>query len=136
VMVDPIEGTRTPVDAAVAETLGGDAHMFYPSLPERPVARGDLLRLVLRGRRSDLFTILLMGAAGGLLAMLTPVLTGQVFGSVIPGADRAGLAQITLALAVSAIAGAVFQVTRSIAVLRLGGKADGSLQSAVWDRLL
>ena len=135
-MVDPVEGTRTPVDAALAEALSGDAHMLYPPLPERPVLRGDLFRLALRGRRGDVLTILLMGAAGGLLGLLVPILTGQVFGSVIPGANRGQLGQITLALIVSALAGAVFQVTRSIAVLRLGGKADGSVQAAVWDRLL
>ena len=134
--VDPVERVRTPVDAAVAETLSGDAHMFYPPLPERPATRGDLLRLALRGRRGDVLTVLLMGAAGGLLSLLVPILTGQVFGSVIPGAARGQLGQITLALIVSALAGAAFQVTRSIAVLRLGGKADGSLQGAVWDRLL
>jgi NHLM bacteriocin system ABC transporter ATP-binding protein len=135
-MVDPVERTRSPVDAALAETLAGDAHMLYPPLPERPVARGDLLRLGLRGRRGDLWIIVLMGALGGLLGLLVPILTGQVFGSVIPGAARGQLGQITLALIVSALAGSVFQVTRSIAVLRLGGKADGSLQAAVWDRLL
>ncbi len=34
------------------------------------------------------------------------------------------------------MAGAIFQITRSLAVLRLGGKVDGAVQSAVWDRLL
>ncbi len=135
-MVDPVEGTRVRVDAAVAESLSGDAHMFYPPLPERPVTRGDLLRTSLAGRRKDLLTVLLMGAGGGLLGMLVPVLTGQLFGSVIPGAERGQLLQITLALGVAALAGAVFQLTRSIAVLRIGGKADGRVQSAVWDRLL
>ncbi|HEX9944654.1 MAG TPA: NHLP bacteriocin export ABC transporter permease/ATPase subunit [Thermoanaerobaculia bacterium] len=135
-LVDPVERTRTPVNAALAETLSGDAYMFYPPLPERPVTRGDLLRMALRGRGGDILTLLLMGAAGGLLGLLVPILTGQVFGNVIPSADRGQLGQITLALIVSALAGGVFQVTRSIAVLRLGGKADGTLQGAVWDRLL
>jgi NHLM bacteriocin system ABC transporter ATP-binding protein len=135
-MIDPVERTRTPVDAALAETLTGDAYMFYPPLPERPVTRRDLFRMALQGRRGDLVTILLMGAAGGLLGLLIPILTGQLFGNVIPSADRGQLGQITLALIVSALAGSVFQITRSIAVLRLGGKADASLQAAVWDRLL
>jgi ATP-binding cassette subfamily C protein len=135
-MVDPVAQTRTPVDAALAEALSGDAHMLYPPLPERVVTRMDLLRLGLQGCRGDLLTVLLMGAAGGLLGMLLPILTSQVFGDVIPGADRGQLGQITLALIASAFGGAVFQLTRSIAVLRVGGKADGSLQSAVWDRLL
>jgi ATP-binding cassette subfamily C protein len=135
-LVDPAEGTRQPVDAALAESLSGDAFMFYPPLPERPLTRGDLLRHALADQRKELMTILLMGGAGGLLALLIPILTGQVFGSIIPNANRPQLLQITLALVVSALAGAVFQVTRSIAVLRLGGKIDGALQGAVWDRLL
>ncbi|HYO15090.1 MAG TPA: NHLP bacteriocin export ABC transporter permease/ATPase subunit, partial [Thermoanaerobaculia bacterium] len=135
-MVDSVERTRTPVDAAVAESLAGDAHMFYPPLPERPVTRGDLLRVAVEGRRDDLLTIFFMGLGGGLLGLLVPILTGQVFGNLIPSADRSQLLQVTLALIVAAVAGSIFQVTRSIAVLRLGGKADGSVQSAVWDRLL
>ncbi|MEA2562618.1 MAG: hypothetical protein QOH06_4122 [Acidobacteriota bacterium] len=135
-MVDPADGTRTPVDRAVFEGLSGDAHMFYPPLPEGPVTWRDLARRALTGRRRDLLTIVLMGLGGGLLALLIPILTGQAFGNVIPGADRSQLLQITLALIVGALASASFQVTRSIAVLRLSGKADGLLQSAVWDRLL
>jgi NHLM bacteriocin system ABC transporter ATP-binding protein len=135
-IVDPVERTRMPVDTAVAEGLSGDAHMLYTPLPERPLQAGDLLRLAFMGRRRDLTSVLLMGLGGGLLGLLVPILTGQVFGSVIPGAERSQLLQITLALILSATAGAIFQVTRSIAVLRLGGKVDGVLQSAVWDRLL
>ncbi|HEX3130137.1 MAG TPA: NHLP bacteriocin export ABC transporter permease/ATPase subunit, partial [Thermoanaerobaculia bacterium] len=135
-LIDPVAGTRTPVDAAVAETLSGDGFMFYPPLPERPVSKADLLAMALRERRDDLGTILFMGLCGGLLALLVPILTGQVFGNVIPSADRGQLAQIAMALIVAALASAAFQVTRSIAVLRLGGKLDGTVQSAVWDRLL
>ncbi|HEV7507456.1 MAG TPA: NHLP bacteriocin export ABC transporter permease/ATPase subunit [Thermoanaerobaculia bacterium] len=136
VLADPVAGTRVPVNEAVAETLSGDAHMLYPPLPARPVGLGDLARMAFGGRRRDLATILLMGLAGGLLGLLVPILTGQVFGTVIPGADRSQLLQITLALIVTSVAGAIFQVIRSLAVLRLGGKVDGAVQSAVWDRLL
>jgi NHLM bacteriocin system ABC transporter ATP-binding protein len=135
-LIDPVARTRTPVDAVVAEALSGDAFMFYPPLPERPVHKGDLLAMALRDRRDDLGTILLMGLCGGLLALLVPILTGQLFGNIIPSADRGQLAQIAMALIVAALASAAFQVTRSIAVLRLGGKLDGTVQSAVWDRLL
>lgn len=135
-LLDPEKRTRIPVDEAVAEGLEGEAYMFYPPLPERPLGKWDLLRAALRDRRDDLGTILLMGVGGGLLGLLIPIVTGYVFGSVIPAADRSRLLQMTLALVLSALAAAAFQITRSIAVLRLGGKIDGSLQAAVWDRLL
>ena len=136
VLADPVERTRIPVDDAVAESLSGDAYLFYSPLPERPVTRKDLLRAALRDRKDDLWTLLLMGVAGGLLGLLLPVLTGQIFGTAIPSADRSRLWQMTAALIVSAFAAAAFQITRSIAVLRLGGKFDGNVQAAVWDRLL
>ena len=135
-VVDPVERTRAPVDAALAESLSGDAFMFYPPLPERPLRPADLVRAAFGDRRRDLATIVLMGLAGGLLATIVPLLTGHVFGQVIPGADRARLWQVVAALVVAAIGAGLFQVVRSFAVLRLGGKMDGSLQAAVWDRLL
>ncbi len=127
---------RRRVDLDLAETLAGDAYMLYPPLPERPVGWRDLAAAALRDRRRDLGTIALMGVAGGLLALLVPILSGRLFGSVIPAADRPQLLEMVLGLVVAAVAGGLFQLVRSIAVLRLGGKMDGSLQAAVWDRLL
>ncbi|HYU34606.1 MAG TPA: NHLP bacteriocin export ABC transporter permease/ATPase subunit, partial [Thermoanaerobaculia bacterium] len=135
-MVDPVEGTRVAVDARVAESLSGEAFMFYPPLPSRPLTMGDLFRAALRDRRHDLTTIVLMGVAGGVLGLVVPIVTGRIFGGAIPAADRSYLIELTLALILAAVAAATFQVTRSIAVLRLGGKMDGSVQAAVWDRLL
>jgi ATP-binding cassette subfamily C protein len=135
-LVDPSDGRRVRVDRTVAESLEGEAVMFYTPLPERPVGLRDLGAAALRGRRRDLGMLVLMGVGGGLLALLVPLLTGYLFGGVIPGSDRRQLLQVTLALVVGALAGAGFQITRSIAVLRLSGKMDGSLQAAVWDRLV
>ena len=135
-MVEPVEGTRTPVDQAVAESLEGMATMFYTPLPERPLTAGDLARSALRGQGRDLALVALMGLGGGLLATLTPVLTGFLFGRAIPNSDQQQVFQMTAALVVSALATGIFQIVRGIAVLRIGGKMDGSLQAAVWDRLM
>ncbi|MEM7051280.1 MAG: NHLP bacteriocin export ABC transporter permease/ATPase subunit [Acidobacteriota bacterium] len=135
-LVDPSTGERHKVDGALAERLDGSAFMLYPPLPERAVQVRDLARAALRGRGRDLTTILAMGVAGGLVGLVVPLMTGRIFGHVIPSADRSQLAQMTLGLIISALAAGIFQITRSIAVLRLGGKVDGTVQAAVWDRLL
>ncbi|MEM7517510.1 MAG: ABC transporter transmembrane domain-containing protein, partial [Planctomycetota bacterium] len=135
-ITDPLTGEQLKVDEAVSEGLAGEAYMFYPALPERPAGFLDLLRMAVFRRSSDVLTILAMGAAGGILSLLVPILTGQIFGDVIPDADRSRLFQMVLALAAAALAAGAFQVTRAIAVLRISGKVDGSLQTAVWDRLL
>lgn len=133
---DPEDGSTAPVDETVAESLEGRAVMFYPPLPEREVGFLDLLRLAFRDRRRDLSTLLLTGAAGGLLALLVPLVTARLFGEVIPDADRTQLVQMAVALGLAAVASGAFQVTRAIAMLRMGGKIDGSVQAAVWDRLM
>ena len=135
-LVDPAAGTRQPAGAALAESLTGEAYMFYPPLPERPLGKGDLVRYTLARVRPELGTILAMGVVGGLLGLLVPIATAEVFGSAIPGANASQLLAVTLALIAAGVGAAVFQVTRSIAVLRLGAKMEGSLQAAVWDRLL
>ena len=135
-MFDTATQARTPVDDEVAESLSPDGYVFYPALPERPVRFPDLVRLAFQGRRRELLSILLMGLGGGVLALFTPLVTEQLFGRVIPSADRSQLLEMILALVVAALGATAFQVTRSIAVLRLTGKIDGSLQAAVWDRLL
>ncbi|HEY6323904.1 MAG TPA: NHLP bacteriocin export ABC transporter permease/ATPase subunit [Thermoanaerobaculia bacterium] len=135
-LADPASGTRQPADAALAESLTGEAYMFYPPLPERPLGKGDLVHYTLARVRPELGTILAMGVAGGLLGLLVPIATAEVFGSAIPGANASQLVAVTLALIAAGAGAAVFQVTRSVAVLRLGAKIEGSLQAAVWDRLL
>ncbi len=135
-LVDPAAGRRATVDQATAESLGAEAFMLYTPLPERPVTARDLLRAALGGRRGDLWTLLLMGLASGILALLVPIVTGQVFGHAIPDADRPGLLQLTLVLVVGALAASAFQLTRSFTVVRLSARLEGSVQAAIWDRLL
>ncbi|MEM9553557.1 MAG: NHLP bacteriocin export ABC transporter permease/ATPase subunit [Acidobacteriota bacterium] len=135
-LLDPKTGERKAVDEVVANGLEAEAFMFYPSLPERAVELFDLVRLATHGQRRDVVVMLAMGAATGLLALLVPILTGHIFGNVIPAADERSLFQMSLALAAAALAAFGFRLTRSIALLRISGKLDGSLQAAVWDRLL
>ncbi|HYN88976.1 MAG TPA: ABC transporter transmembrane domain-containing protein, partial [Ardenticatenaceae bacterium] len=135
-LLDPMAQSRTPVTREVADTLEPFAHSFYRTFPERLLTTRDLIELGLRGAGRDLATIVLTGIAGGVLALLVPVATGVIFDSLIPAAERAQLVQLSLALIVSALTAAAFQVVRSVAVLRLEGRIDTSIQAAVWDRLL
>ena len=70
------------------------------------------------------------------MGIVTPYATGLIFDRLIPGAERSQLVQMALILLIIAIAGSMFTLTRSFAVLRLQAKIDKGLQAAVWDRLL
>jgi NHLM bacteriocin system ABC transporter ATP-binding protein len=135
-MYDPVARSRIPVNAAVAASLEPFAWCFYRPFPARALTAGDLVRFGLNGSQRDLATVLMMGAGVGLLGMALPVVTGVVFDSIIPGADRSQLRVVTLLLIVAAVCGSIFQVVQSFALRRLETKMDARIQAAVWDRLL
>ncbi len=133
---DPAQLETLPVDEGVASELTGTAFAFYRSFPERPLRALDLVRFGIRGTGRDLLTLLVVSVAGGLLALLVPVVTGVVFDRLIPSGEQTQLLVLGGALAASALAIALFQIVRSIVLLRVEGRMDSSIQAAVWDRLL
>jgi ATP-binding cassette subfamily C protein len=134
--VDPVNGTRTPVTADSAARLASHALQFYRGLPDTPVTAGDLWRFVTVGLRSDTRALLLGALGAALLGLLPPLLTGALFGTIIPAADRSGLVTVLLALLVSGVAGLLFESSRAVAMLRMQTRIVHDLQLAVMDRLL
>jgi len=96
----------------------------------------EIARFGLQGLRLDLLTVAFMAVLAGLVGLLFPILAGIIFDQVIPGGLRPQLAQVGIVLVGSAVAVALFQVTRNIAILRIESKMDASVQAAVFDRLL
>lgn len=135
-LYDPATGLKTPVTEAVAATVEPLAWCLYRPFPARALQVVDLVQFGLQGSRGDLTTVLLMGVAAGLLGLALPVVTGVVFDTVIPGADRSQLLVVTLLLAVAALCGTLFQLVQNFAMQRVESRMDASLQAAVWDRLL
>ncbi|MDG2616382.1 NHLP bacteriocin export ABC transporter permease/ATPase subunit [Thermoleptolyngbya sichuanensis XZ-Cy5] len=134
-LLDPLRQTRTICDARTAETLAPTAYIFYRPLP--PVAKPlALLKFALRGHFKELWVVLLAGLGATLLGMVTPQATALLIDQAIPDANRSLLLQIALGLLATAIGATLFQITQSIALMRLETVADASTQAAVWDRLL
>ena len=133
---DPATGTVQPVDEAVASTLAPFGYLFYRPFPKDQLRLRDILQFGLHGCKKDLLTILGMGVLVGALGLLNPIATGMIFNTIIPGAERNQLLQVTAILIVSALGIGLFQLTRSLAILRVSGKMGSSIQPAMWDRLL
>ncbi len=135
-LVDPTDGSRRRIDAVLAGTLDPFGVMFYRSFPPGPLSLSDVFEFGLRDLKRDMGLVVLLGVAGGLLGMATPLVTGMLFSTVIPTADRGQLLELSLALVVAALAMAMFNLTRGFALLRIAGKSTAIMQAAVWDRLL
>lgn len=133
---DPLDGARRPVTDSTASTLDPLAYAFYRSLPAAALSLRDVLRFGVHGCRRDLWLVVLLGLAGGALGLVTPVATGELFNSIIPGAERDQLVQVTLILLACACATGMFELVRRFALARVDGRMGAALQAAVWDRLL
>jgi NHLM bacteriocin system ABC transporter ATP-binding protein len=135
-LVEPVTLDRVPVTPSVAATLAPFAASFYTPLPEKKLGARDLIKFGIKDCHADLRTIIFMGILTGLLGMVTPYFSGQIFDSIVPSADRSQQLQFAVALFAAALATFAFELTRAIAVLRITGKMDYSVQAGVWDRLL
>lgn len=124
------------VTDTIAERLHPQAYQFYPTLPDRALKPLDILRFSARGATRDVAFVVLVGLGLGSLSTLIPLLTGQVFDSLIPGAERALLVQLALVLALVYIGQGLFDIARGIALVRAQTRMDASLEAGVWDRLL
>jgi ATP-binding cassette subfamily C protein len=133
---NPVDGSRTPVTAEKAEQLKSMAFSFFRCFPDRVLKSTDILRFGLSGAGRDILTIILVGIAGALLNLLTPVATGVIFDSIVPAAQRSQLLQMTLGLFVAALGVLSFEVTRSVALLRAESRSNAVIEAAIWDRLL
>lgn len=135
-LYDPETRAGRRVDDAVAAELGPHAFALYRPFSAGPQGVRELLRFGAHGCGRDLATVACAAAAVSLLGLLTPLATGILFDSVIPGAERGQLLQLAAILVVCALATAAFTVVRGVGVLRLETRVGTAVQAALWDRLL
>ena len=135
-LYDPTNGAVHAIDDDLGAALGPFAYTFFRPFPEDKISLRGLIAFGLQDSKKDLVTMLVMGVFVALLGLLSPIATGMIFNTLIPGAERSQLLQLTAILIVSALGIGLFQLVRSLAVLRINGKMGTNLQTAMWDRLL
>ncbi len=135
-LVDGATLERRRLTAALARTVSSNGYTFvlpFPSGRLRPI---QLLLFGARIIRADAWWVVGTIIATGLLALVTPVVTGWIMDPVIPEGDFQQLLVLTIALVVSGISTTGLNGIQSIALLRIEGAMNQRIQAAVWDRLL
>lgn len=136
-LYDPKAKITVLVDDITAGKLKPFAFYFYRPFPAKKLNLKDILLFGIESTwKTDTAILLIAGLAGGLLGMVTPIVSGIIFNTVIPDSAKSELIQIGFILSSVAVATLLFQLTRSFAMQRIEAKLDNSIQSAVWDRLL
>ena len=137
IMYNPDTGEKVRVTKDNEAEISPMAVMFYRSLPMRSLTGKDILRFVLQGTgKKDWIWVFIMGLLGGLLGMLTPIITGIIFDTVIPDGNHGLLIHIGFLMGAMALTTFACEITRSFAMHRISGLAEQHLQPAVWDRIL
>ena len=133
---DPTTGTETPLTAKTAAQLNSVAISIYARLPARPLGLRDVLALAFLQLRADIRSTFLIGLLGGLVALVPARITSTLFNTLIPTADFFQLFQMGIILFSAACTGALFELTRSMLMLRIKTRSNYQLQAAIWGRLL
>ncbi|MCX4984419.1 NHLP bacteriocin export ABC transporter permease/ATPase subunit [Streptomyces sp. NBC_00572] len=134
--VDPATGSRERVGSADEDAFEPGAVMFYRPLPDGKPGLLRLLRFSLRGTGGDLRSLLVGGLVAVGLGALVPLATGKVLGEYVPRAEDSLIVQTALALIATSVVSASFMLLQNMAILRMEGRIEATLQPAVWDRLL
>ncbi|MFD9303571.1 ATP-binding cassette domain-containing protein [Streptomyces sp. NPDC060048] len=133
-MVNPHTRARTPVDRRRAQTFTENATLAQLPLPPHSSLR-QLIRRGAFGTASELRSMLANGVAVASLSLATPLLIGQVLGSLTSGGLQ-DLPWATGLYLVSAVAAALFTALLNLHALRLEDRLESGVQLALWDRLI
>jgi ABC-type bacteriocin/lantibiotic exporter with double-glycine peptidase domain len=126
----------TNVTGGSSRTIIRARHCFYRAFPPTPVSLKDLCLFGLKGSWRDLALVLLLALLVGLMGMVLPVLTRNVFDVIIPGGQRNGLIEVALFILAASLASMMIGLTRGFALLRIENQVEAKVQAAIWIRLL
>ena len=127
------EHRLTPELAGQLETRAWSLHR---RLPRTRLTWRDLAQMSVHGGRGDALRLLGVGLTGAALGLLTPAASQILFDLIIPSALHTELLLLVVLLVLAGFASLGFQFVRDLASMRLHVRADISLQTALWARIL
>ena len=133
---DPADGSSVAVDAAVAAEIAPQAVMTYRPMPLRIPNVAALAGFASRGMGSELKSIFVAALLSAAIAALLPTATGFLFESAVPRAESGQVLMVIGGRTLAALGAGMFDLTISIALLRLEGRLETAMQPALMNRLL
>ena len=121
----------------IAKSLKEYGYILYRSLPMRSLSIRDLFIFMKDSiPTQDSLRLLMVGLITGLLGLASPIVSGILFNTVIPESQKTQLFQVTFLLLSIGSVLLLFELTKAFTMLRVEGRLDASLQSAMWSRLI
>jgi ATP-binding cassette subfamily C protein len=124
------------IDEEIAASIAPDAFQVYRPLPGSPLGGRDLLRFGLAGAKKDMGAVLLISVFLALLGLISPEVNRQIFGEVIPQAERGRMLQLFAILVSVALSSGLLHLANGTAFLRTESLMDHDVSAGIWDRIL
>ncbi|MDG2480826.1 MAG: NHLP bacteriocin export ABC transporter permease/ATPase subunit, partial [Alphaproteobacteria bacterium] len=124
------------ITAATAGRYGKDGWFLFAPFPSGKLTARRIAAFGVRGLGLDVWLVGWMVILGGILSLVTPIVTGWIMDPIIPDSQLYQLYVLTAALMITGMAMAGFGLVQSLSMLRIEGAMDFRVQAAVWDRLL
>ncbi len=135
-LLSPVTGRKEPVTEKIAALLEEKGMQLYPPLPPGELGPLKLTMHSLRGCGREMTLVIVMGLLGGLAGFGIPMAMSATVDKVISNGEHGMLWQIVLGLFMIVIGSATFELTKNIAMLRMETRAQVSLQSSMFGKLL
>ena len=135
-ILDPRTGRAKRMTRQLAAMLAPRAVAFYPPLPPRPVAAGDVVRMVGAGAVPHLLKYAALGVMIALVAYVPALALGLVVSHIVPTGDRGALRAVIVCVVALGCIGGLLQLMQSFALIRLEGRGATRITAAFWSRVL
>jgi len=129
-------GRKEPITEDLAMQFSEKAMQLYPPLPPGELGPLKLTLHSLKGCGKELTLVVLMGFLGGLSGFGIPMAMSATVDKVISNGEHGLLGQIVFGLLMIVMGSAIFEMTKSAALLRVETRAQVSLQSSIFGKLL
>jgi ATP-binding cassette subfamily C protein len=133
---DYAKKTSVPVKKNNVNDYKSVAYTFFTPFTEKKLTGKSMIKFGFQFVKKELLAAVIIGSIGAIIALFIPIITGYIFDMVIPNSSFSELGQIFILLLTVAVSMGILDFAQAISVLRLEGKLNYKLQSAVWDRLL
>ncbi|MDL2205840.1 ATP-binding cassette domain-containing protein [Eubacteriales bacterium OttesenSCG-928-N13] len=137
VIYNPKLDTTVKVTKAIADTIDDRATAVYRAFPDCKMGFWSMLRFTMGDHiYIEGAIILVFSFIASLIQVLPPIISGQIFDTIVPENLRGMLVEVILILLAFQIANIGFSVIINLGFSRIKTKIDLSMQAGVWDRLL
>ncbi|MCM1328244.1 MAG: NHLP bacteriocin export ABC transporter permease/ATPase subunit [Ruminococcus sp.] len=131
------EGKAVPLNKESAKEFLPTAYCFYKPFENRALTLKDFYKFLAGAfGAADIVCLLTISLIAGLIGMIMPQLNRFIFNNVVPSGTSEQIFGISVLIAGTVVVSALFELSRSVWVMRIGNKLELLAQSAVWARLM